>query len=271
MEKYKDFELSDDLLTKLKSELKDDKSNCNNFIINKYEKEASKNWDIFYKRNKDNFYKNRNYLDKEIPLDELLLQYPNRKINLLEIGCGVGNSILPLLEKYNNRINFYAFDFSKTAVTILKDNKLYNEDYVKAEVCDIVNEDIPFFNECPKFDIITSVFVLSAISPENHSKVFLKIKERLDNNGVFYFRDYAKYDLAELKLSKKNDNKLDNDFYLKTDGTRVYYFTKEYLDSLLSDINFNKKDLKYIHRLVENIKLEKKMYRIWIHGLIYNN
>jgi len=35
------------------------------YLRDKYEKEARKNWDLFYKRNADRFFKDRHYLDKE--------------------------------------------------------------------------------------------------------------------------------------------------------------------------------------------------------------
>ncbi|KAM3586719.1 hypothetical protein VKS41_001776 [Umbelopsis sp. WA50703] len=35
------------------------------FWINKYKKDASRNWDIFYKRNTTKFFKDRYWLDRE--------------------------------------------------------------------------------------------------------------------------------------------------------------------------------------------------------------
>jgi hypothetical protein len=34
-------------------------------IYDKYEKDAKRNWDIFYKNNKTNFYKDRHYIKNE--------------------------------------------------------------------------------------------------------------------------------------------------------------------------------------------------------------
>ena len=41
------------------------------------------------------------------------------QLTVLDAGCGVGNTLIPLM-KLNPRLNFVAFDFSKTAVSILQ-------------------------------------------------------------------------------------------------------------------------------------------------------
>lgn len=49
------------------------------------------------------------------------------RFNVLEVGCGVGNTVFPLLE-YNSNKNFhvYACDFSSNAIEILKEHEGYN-------------------------------------------------------------------------------------------------------------------------------------------------
>ena len=41
------------------------KAQINENMYNKLEKEAKKNWDLFYKTNKTNFYKDRHYIKYE--------------------------------------------------------------------------------------------------------------------------------------------------------------------------------------------------------------
>lgn len=92
---------------------------------NKFEEEAKKNWDLFYKRNSTHFFKDRHWLTREFP--ELLLASSNsdqrdvspKKVVLLEAGCGVGNSVFPLLAE-NKHLFVYACDFSSKAIELLK-------------------------------------------------------------------------------------------------------------------------------------------------------
>lgn len=44
--------------------------------------------------------------------------------------------------------------------------------------------------------------------------------------GLIFFRDYGYGDLAQIKLSSKTikPQKIEENFYVKEDGTRCYYF-----------------------------------------------
>ena len=60
-----------------------------------YEEGGAKYWHNFYKRNTDNFYKDRHYLHLVFPeldaKDETNMN-KNTSCHLLEVGCGVGNA-----------------------------------------------------------------------------------------------------------------------------------------------------------------------------------
>ena len=92
----------------------------------KFEKEAKKNWDLFYKRNSTHFFKDRHWITREFP--ELLeapsgvmegALEPNRRTVLLEAGCGVGNTVFPLLAERKD-LFVYACDFSTKAIELLQ-------------------------------------------------------------------------------------------------------------------------------------------------------
>lgn len=111
------------------------------------------------------FFKNRCWLFTEFPEINSL---KNKKSNcILEVGCGVGNSVFPILShSAGNNTHVYCCDFSSNAINILKENLEYDEEHCTAFVCDITSDNwnSPFPLE--SLDVILLVFVLSAIQPE---------------------------------------------------------------------------------------------------------
>ncbi len=98
------------------------------FWFDKYQRENVKNWDKFYKRNENRFFKDRHYLGSEF--DELRAAIAesvgddrNRKI-FFEIGCGVGNALFPLVDSFPE-FDFLGCDCSHNAIQVLRSNSNY--------------------------------------------------------------------------------------------------------------------------------------------------
>ena len=100
------------------------------------------------------------------------------------------------------------------------------EGRLSVSVCDIVKEEMPF-EEKP--DLVSMIFVLSAIVPEKHGEVIKKICTWMKPGSFFYFRDYGRYDFGQINMSNKGNRKLKENFYVKQDGVCVYYFDQEEL------------------------------------------
>ena len=93
------------------------------FKAKKFVSESKKHWDIFYKRNTTKFFKDRHWTTREF--SDLCCAGP--KV-LLEVGCGVGNFVFPLIEDPELKdIFIFACDFSPRAVQMVKENPLYQE------------------------------------------------------------------------------------------------------------------------------------------------
>lgn len=89
------------------------------FRANQLEKEARKHWDLFYKRNDTRFFKDRHWTTREFS-DLLGLEEQGDPKVLLEVGCGVGNFVYPLIEDGLKFKQIFACDFSPRAVDLMK-------------------------------------------------------------------------------------------------------------------------------------------------------
>lgn len=159
---------------------------------NHYEDQAGRYWHQFYQRNKDHFYKDRHYLHIVFP--ELQSQSQNGScVNLLEVGCGVGNAVVPLLD-INPHLYITAVDFAKSAIQILQQHiGTMNEDRARrivAKVNNVAADDPPV--EASSTDLVLCMFVLSAMSKESHLNVFQKLGSVLKPGGKLLMRDYGR-------------------------------------------------------------------------------
>lgn len=184
------------------------------------ERNARKHWDLFYKRNETRFFKDRRWTTREF--QELLSSdsddHNSNAKRFLEVGCGVGNLIFPLIEEKRNNFYVYSCDFSHRAIEFVKQNPLYDEECMYAFQCDITTPHIFDHIDARSLDIITMVFVLSAIHPDRFKTVFQQLFELLRPGGVLLFRDYGLYDMAQLRF--KAGHKIAENFYMRQDGTR---------------------------------------------------
>ncbi|KAF3447314.1 hypothetical protein FNV43_RR12499 [Rhamnella rubrinervis] len=221
------------------------------FWREKYEREARKYWDVFYKRHQDKFFKDRHYLDKEWG------RYfigTGRKV-ILEVGCGAGNTIFPLVATYPD-------------VLSMPTHKDFTEAHVSAFVCDLTVDDLTDHIPPSSVDIVTMIFVLSAVAPEKMPLVLQNVRKILKPNGYVLFRDYATGDLAQERLICK-DQKISENFYVRGDGTRAFYFSNEFLTSVFKENGFDVEEIGLCCKQVENRSRELVMNRRWIQAVFH--
>uniref|UniRef100_A0A8C5DUL1 tRNA N(3)-cytidine methyltransferase n=1 Tax=Gouania willdenowi TaxID=441366 RepID=A0A8C5DUL1_GOUWI len=196
-----------------------------------FDKEASLHWNSFYEVHQDRFFKDRNWLCLEFPeLFPLAVKdqtgssqespqtfaFPGQhaSFRILEVGCGVGNSVFPILN----------------IVLIL--------------------------------DVILAVFVLSSIHPKRIEGVINRISAYLKPGGTFLFRDYGRYDLTQLRFKKGQC--VSESFYMRGDGTCVYFFTKEEVHQLFTKAGLEETQNLEDRRLQVNRGRKVIMHRVWI-------
>lgn len=102
------------------------------------------------------------------------------------------------------------------------------------------------------------------------SLVMQNIKKVLKPNGCVLFRDYASGDLAQERLASK-DQKISDNFYVRGDGTRAFYFSEEFFTSLVKENGFDMKEQGLCCKQVENRSREIVMNRRWVQAVFHLN
>ncbi|XP_053525282.1 tRNA N(3)-methylcytidine methyltransferase METTL6 isoform X3 [Artibeus jamaicensis] len=162
--------------------LKRDQVLVSDFKQQQLEKDAQKNWDLFYKRNSTNFFKDRHWTTREFEELRSCREFEDQKLTVLEAGCGVGNCLFPLLEEDLN-IFAYACDFSPRAVEYVKQNPLYDTQRCKVFQCDLTEEDLLEHVPPESVDVVMLIFVLSAVHPEKMHLVLRNIHKTQMTSG----------------------------------------------------------------------------------------
>ncbi|KER23629.1 hypothetical protein T265_14601, partial [Opisthorchis viverrini] len=226
----------------------------------KYEANACEYWDQFYLRHDEKFFKDRSWLATEFP--DLFTQTTERR-TIFEVGCGAGNTTIPILRgTRQSNIFIYASDFSLKAVNLLKQSDEYDPARCHAFVYDATRVDVKLPFAPGSLDYILLIFVFSALNPECLPSVLQNLVSYLKPGGKILFRDYGRYDMAQLRF--KNGKCLADNFYVRSDGTLVYFFDQDELRGLFTGAGVEEVQNKVDRRLLVNRKRRLKMYRVWI-------
>ncbi|OKL56589.1 hypothetical protein UA08_08108 [Talaromyces atroroseus] len=228
-----------------------------------YNSTPAKFWDRFYKNHNQNFFKDRKWLRQEFPvLAEVTKRDAGRKV-VLEVGAGAGNTAFPLVNNNENEeLMVYACDYSKNAVKVMRESEHYNEKYMRAEVWDVTQAEtegedgsssLPPEMEENSVDVVILIFIMSALAPDQWDAALRNIYRVLKPGGEVLFRDYGRGDLAQVRFKK--ERYIAENFYVRGDGTRVYFFDPEELRQIWSgwtpetglQMNVNNNDSKDHH------------------------
>ena len=156
---------------------------------------------------------------------------------LLEVGAGAGNSAFPILQKRENpRLKIHACDFSKKAVELIRNHELYDPHYIQADVWDVAaspdaeNGGLPPGLQEGSVDVVLMIFIFSALNPRQWDQAVRNIWRVLKPGGQILFRDYGRGDLAQVRFKK--GRYMEDNFYVRGDGTRVYFFERHELEHI---------------------------------------
>lgn len=261
-----------------------------------YEDNADHYWNDFYAQHQNRFFKDRHWLFIEFPelapfpsttdtaapqtssetgisvgplcddVADSKESFPGEKstTRMLEVGCGVGNTIIPILQTNNDAGLFvYGCDLSSTAIQLLREHSDYDASRCHVFVGDVCDEqcEMPFPDSA--LDIIICIFVLSGIHPDKMPALAVRLARLLKPGGLIVFRDYGRYDLTQLRFKKGRC--LGENLYARGDGTKVYFFTQDELRSLFVDGAGLVEEQNLIDRRLQVNRIRQlKMYRVWI-------
>ncbi|KAJ4389386.1 hypothetical protein N0V93_006854 [Gnomoniopsis smithogilvyi] len=256
-------------------------SPVSDFDKHRFNTDPAKWWNLFYKNNTSNFFKNRKWLQQEFPILDKVTKEDAGPVTLLEIGAGAGNTAFPILAQNKNpKLKIHACDFSKKAVEVMRAHEGYDTEHMQADVWDIASDELPPDLGEGSVDVALLVFIFSALSPLQWKKAVENVHKVLKPGGEVCFRDYGRGDLAQVRFRK--GRYLEENFYIRGDGTRVYFFDKDELASIWTGEYhqaerdqteesetqplFNIEELGVDRRMLVNRAKKLKMYRCWLQG-----
>jgi tRNAThr (cytosine32-N3)-methyltransferase len=242
----------------------------------RFNSDPAKWWNNFYKNNTANFFKDRKWLQQEFPVLSTITSATSPPATLLEVGAGAGNTAFPILKHNQNpNLKIHACDFSKKAIDVIRGNEAYDGGvHIQADVWDVASDSLPPGLEEGSVDVVLMIFIFSALSPVQWAQAVRNIHTVLKPGGEVLFRDYGRGDLAQVRFKK--GRYLEENFYIRGDGTRVYFFEKDELAQIWAGgdpassepgtTGFEVIDLAADRRLLVNRAKELKMYRCWMQG-----
>lgn len=263
------------------------------FDKRRFNSEPAKWWDKFYSNNTSNFFRNRKWLRQEFPILSKLTEKDAGPATILEVGAGAGNTAFPILAANENKeLMIHACDFSSKAVELIKANESYDTRHIRASIWDISGADPPPDLAEQSVDVVLLIFIFSALSPSQWSVAVQNVFRLLKPGGEVCFRDYGRGDLTQVRFKK--GRLMEESFYIRGDGTRVYFFTEQELRDIWSGsvdpegrsqatdtdserptatvalesslLAFEIVSLGIDRRMLVNRQKQLKMYRCWMQG-----
>ena len=152
-------------------------------------RDAALSWDAHYSSNLRNYH-DRHYLHNDFP--QLLACGPTEELAILETGCGVGNSLLPLLVA-NPHARIVGCDISPRAVALVTE-RLEREGHGRgrAVVWDLARPPPASLPKLPFAHVALAVFTLSALPPSELPRAFGHLYQCLLPGGWLLLRDYGR-------------------------------------------------------------------------------
>lgn len=230
--------------------------------------EAGARWEDFHRRQRGNFYKPRRFLVREFPL----LLGLRRGAVLLEVGCGYGCSLLPILEGCEGLLGI-GLDVSETAIRLFREHRSFDPARMSAGVWDM-SSGAPLPPGLPAADALLFVFSLSALPPRGQEAALAASLAALAPGGYVLLRDHGVFDykhVRALRRSKEGSGRgaaLGENLYRRPEGTLAYYFSLDAVRKLASGAQLEVVECEYHCVYNRNRKTGAEMKRVFVHAVL---
>ena len=211
----------------------------------RFNADPEKWWNRFYTNNTNNFFKDRKWLHQEFPILRSVTEKDAGPKVVLEIGAGAGNAAFPIIKANENEdLVLHACDFSRKAVELIRGSPFYNASsnrgHINASVWDVSSSVLPEGVSENSADVVLLIFIFSALSPQQWDAAVKNIYRVLKPGGEVCFRDYGRGDLAQVRFKK--GRWMEENFYIRGDGTRVYFFEQDELRDIWHGVRSQESD-----------------------------
>jgi len=162
----------------------------------------------------------------------------------------------------------------------MRQHELYDGSIMQADVWDVSGPELPPGVTEGSVDLVLMIFIFSALAPAEWDRAVDNVYRLLKPGGMVCFRDYGRGDLAQIRFKK--GRYLQENFYVRGDGTRVYFFEEEELKRIwcrpcrpeaeaevkaeAGASGFRIDKLGVDRRLLVNRARQIKMHRCWLQG-----
>jgi methyltransferase-like protein 6 len=203
-------------------------------------------WDELYCMRGQEMFKPRRYIIKAFPELESLLNTKHERLNIADIGCGAGATLLPILQHIHlmnitEDVRIFASDISKQALVALRERvepqNVNDDGGEKRRTLITLEWDLtkPIPTEGQGLmdfsaDVGMMIFTLSAIHPSEQLTALIHAVQLLRPGGILCFRDYGAYDMIQERCT----NRISDWTVLKDDGVLCTFYTIEKIEEMFS-------------------------------------
>lgn len=218
----------------------------------------------------------RKHLDAPVPFFKerrgLLQMFPVLKtpgVHVLEVGCGNGSCVLPLL-RGNPTATVHATDPSPTAVddTVRRSAEQGLGARLTHEVQPTAT--VPCSPEHGPFDHVMILCTLSAIPGSDDGALLASAAAQLRPGGSVLIRDHARYDMRHLTDVRRGATLLDRErpAYLRPGGMHRRYYSREDVAALAAGAGLAVEENRYLCIRQRNARKQLEWDRVYLQSVL---